>query len=568
MKLSRLLLLFTTLCLALTACAGPLELTQEPSPEPSASVAAQLPISPTPTQAEMATEGPSWWQDVVFYEIFVRSFMDSDGDGIGDFQGIISRLDYLNDGDPQTTSDLGVGGIWLMPIFPSPSYHGYDVTDYQNVNPDYGSLQDFKDLLDACHQRGIRVIIDFVINHTSSQHPWFQQAVAGNAGYHDWYVWSPSRPGTPGPWGETAWYLAENGEYYYAPFWSEMPDLNYHNPMVTRAIQNATRFWLDLGVDGFRVDAARYLFEENPALQDARSTIAWFQDWRQYYKSLNPQAFTVGEVWADLQIAAKYNQPSKGMDSLFMFDLAADTLGGVYSPDPSRVIKAYQDALVYFPDGDFSTFLTNHDQQRVASFFSGKLNKEKTAAFIYLTGPGTPFIYYGEEIGMKGKKPDENLRTPMQWSAESQAGFTSGTPWRAVNSDWEETNVVTLAQDPDSLLNWYRSLTALRNQQPALRSGAYLPLISSCRSVYATLRILPGHAPLLAVMNLAAIKAEGCTLSLEGSSLEAGSYSTNDLWGSSGLTAIELGSGGSLNALKLDPTLEGGEGFVLELISD
>ena len=204
----------------------------------------------------------------------------------------------------------------------------------------------------------------------------------------------------------------------------------------------------------------------------------------------------------------------------------------------------------------------------MASFFSGKLNKEKTAAFIYLTGPGTPFIYYGEEIGMKGKKPDENLRTPMQWSAESQAGFTSGTPWRAVNSDWEETNVVTLAQDPDSLLNWYRSLTALRNQQPALRSGAYLPLISSCRSVYATLRILPGHAPLLAVMNLAAIKAEGCTLSLEGSSLEAGSYSTNDLWGSSGLTAIELGSGGSLNALKLDPTLEGGEGFVLELISD
>ncbi|HNX45613.1 MAG TPA: alpha-amylase family glycosyl hydrolase [Anaerolineaceae bacterium] len=512
--------------------------------------------------------GIGWWNDVTFYEIFVRSFKDSDGDGVGDFQGIISQLDYLNDGDPNTSTDLGIGGLWLMPIFPSPSYHGYDVSDYMSVNPDYGTIADFKQLLEECHQRGIHVIIDLVINHTSSDHPWFQAAVDGNAGYHDWYVWSKTKPtNTSGPWGNNAWYEASNGEYYYAPFTKEMPDLNYHNPMVTKAMDNVTSFWLNLGVDGFRVDAARYLFEESPALQDTKSTITWFQEWRKYYKNINPEAFTVGEVWTDLQITAKYNEPTKGMDSLFMFDLAADVLGGVYSPDPSRVIKAYQDALTYFPDGTFSTFLTNHDQQRVASFFSDKLSKQKIAAFTYLTGPGIPFIYYGEEIGMTGGKPDPNIRTPMQWNEEKNSGFTSGKPWMAVNANFPQKNVELLTNNPDSLLSWYRTLVNLRANTPELRLGEYLPLISSCRSVYAVLRTLPDSTPVLAVINLAVTKAENCTISLEASPAQAGDYNVQDLWGISHLEAVTIATGGGIPEFPLSTTLEGGESFIVRLIN-
>ena len=209
------------LSLLLAAC-QPAVQTAEPTvtAEPSA------PAAPLPTETDElpADEDPmSWWNEVVFYEIFVRSFKDSDGDGIGDFQGIISQLDYLNDGDPSTMDDLGIGGIWLMPIMPSPSYHGYDVTNYQTVNPDYGTLGDFKQLLEECHQRGIHVVIDFVINHTSSEHPWFLSSQEPASGFRNWYVWEGKNPGRSGPWGQNAWYET-NGYYYYAPFWSEMPD--------------------------------------------------------------------------------------------------------------------------------------------------------------------------------------------------------------------------------------------------------------------------------------------------------------------------------------------------------
>jgi len=286
------------LLLLLAACQPAPTATQTPAPTESPTPA---PPAATATPEVAQPEDVSgWWNDVVFYEIFVRSFKDSNGDGIGDFQGIIQQLDYLNDGDPQTTDDLGIGALWLMPINPSPSYHGYDVTDYKAVNPDYGTLDDFKQLLEACHARGIRVIIDFVINHTSTQHPWFKAALAGDPQYKDYYVWSTKDPGSLGPWGQKPWYRAANGEYYYAVFWDQMPDLNYHNPAVTEAILDASRFWLELGVDGFRVDAARYLYEEGVATQDTKGTIQWFQDWRAFYKPLNPEAYTVGEVWTDL----------------------------------------------------------------------------------------------------------------------------------------------------------------------------------------------------------------------------------------------------------------------------
>lgn len=548
------------LSLLLAAC-QPAVQTAEPTvtAEPSA------PAAPLPTETDElpADEDPmSWWNEVVFYEIFVRSFKDSDGDGIGDFQGIISQLDYLNDGDPSTMDDLGIGGIWLMPIMPSPSYHGYDVTNYQTVNPDYGTLGDFKQLLEECHQRGIHVVIDFVINHTSSEHPWFLSSQEPASGFRNWYVWEGKNPGRTGPWGQNAWYET-NGYYYYAPFWSEMPDLNYHEPMVTKAIYNASKFWLDLGVDGFRVDAARYLFEEGVTQQDSKSSIAWFQDWRNYYLDIKPQAYTVGEVWTDTQIIAKYNEPTRGMQQYFMFDLAADVLGGIYSPDPSRIMKSYLDTLEYFPDQQFATFLTNHDQQRVASYFSSRLQPQKLAAFVYLTGPGTPYLYYGEEIGMIGGKPDELIRKPMQWSAQANAGFSDAEPWQELAKGWEETNVETESADPDSLLNWYKALVNTRNQLPTLQKGSYLPFISSCRRLYTVARVYEDQV-VLVMANLGVQTMENCTISIEESPL-AGTWNVENVWGESPFSEITFSDNGSLSEFLVAPLIEGGQTLILTL---
>lgn len=521
------------------------------------------------TTEQVATErtpetepSQGWWNNVVFYEIFVRSFKDSDGDGIGDFRGIIEKLDYLNDGDPETNTDLGISGIWLMPIFPSPSYHGYDVTDYQAVNPDYGTLQDFQDLVEACHERGIRVIIDFVVNHTSSEHPWFLSAKDKASEYRNWYVWSDVMPSQKGPWGQNAWYQS-NGSFYYAPFWSGMPDLNYKEPKVTEAMYDATKFWLDMGVDGFRVDAARYLVEDGVTLQDSKGSIEWFQKWREYYLGINPQTYTVGEVWTDTQIIAKYGQPTRGMQEYFMFDLAADILGGLYSPDPSRIMASYLESLKYFPDQQFATFLTNHDQQRVASFFSSKLDRQKLAAFIYLTGPGTPYIYYGEEIGMTGNKPDERIRTPMQWSSEENAGFSGAAPWEPLNEGWEELNVAAQDSDPESLLNWYRGLVNLRNQYPALQKGDYIPFTSSCRRLYTVARI-EGDEVLLTVANLGVQTLENCTIALEGGDL-AGTWQTEAVWGKAPFSEITFAEDGSLTDFVVAEILDGGETFILKL---
>jgi alpha-amylase len=517
--------------------------------------------TPMPTP-EPEPEANAWWQDVVFYEIFVRSFKDSDGDGVGDFQGMIQMLDYLNDGDPDTHDDLGIGGIWLMPINPSPSYHGYDVTDYYAVNPDYGTMEDFKELLAEAEKRGIKIIIDLVINHTSTQHPWFEASRDPESEYHDWYVWSETHPQIPGPWFQNAWHRdATNGLYYYGIFWGGMPDLNFDNPAVTEEILNISKFWLEeVGVDGFRVDAARYLFADGVAQQDTKETIKWFEDWRLFYETINPEAFTVGEVWTDLQVTAKYAQ---GMNSLFMFDLAEDIKGGIFAPDPSRIIKSYLDTLSYFPEGHFSTFLSNHDQQRVMSLLNGDHQKAKLAAYIYLTGPGVPFIYYGEEIGMLGNKPDELLRTPMQWSGEPGAGFTTGTPWQPQNSDYQEVNVALQDADPDSLLTQYRTLVHLRNQHPALRAGAYLPFTSTCRQLYPVLRV-DGDQTMILLANLTRRPMEDCTISIEESPL-SGLYTVEVLFGEETFADFNFADNGAVSDYQVPAVLEPYQQFILRL---
>ncbi len=453
-----------------------------PTPAPPTAVPAE------PTAIPPAVDERGWWETAVFYEIFVRSFNDSNGDGIGDFNGITEKLDYLNDGDPNTTTDLGITGIWLMPIFPSPSYHGYDVTDYQAVNPQYGTLDDFRNLLNEAHKRGIHIIIDFVINHTSSQHPWFKSAVADkNSPYRDYYIWSETNPGYAGPWGQVVWIPSATG-YYYAIFWDQMPDLNLENPAVTQEVYAASRFWLEeVGVDGFRMDAARHLIEEGEIQVNTPQTHAWFKGFRTDYKAVNPQAITVGEVWDSTSNVAQYLQGDE-LDLAFNFDFADTVLGALQSGTTPAIKFVFKYEFERTKDTIFATFLTNHDQNRVMSALNSDVNKAKIAATILLTFPGVPYLYYGEEIGMSGTKPDEDIRRPMQWTGGANAGFSTATPWRAPYKDYTTLNVASQDADAASLLNLYRQLIHLRSTYPALHNGSLQAVDSKHTQIVAYLR--------------------------------------------------------------------------------
>jgi glycosidase len=435
------------------------------------------------TGLPQGTDGYPWWNDTVFYEIFVRSFYDSDGDGIGDFNGITARLDYLNDGDPATTTDLGVTGLWLMPIHPSPSYHGYDVTDYYAVNPQFGTMEDFKVLLDEAHARGIRVTIDWVPNHTSNQHPWFEQAKDPDSPYRDWYRWTTEQ--FPGP----GWRYGGGGASYYANFAEYMPDLNYANPAVVAEMKNVVRFWLkEVGIDGFRLDAAKHIHEEGSVTENTPGTHAWYKDLRPFYKGVDPQAMMVGEVADDSQTVSTYLQGDE-LDLAFDFDLAGKILTAVQAQSGEDFGDFLSRELTLFQPGQFATFLTNHDQNRAMSVLSDDVEVAKNAAFLLLTSPGVPFLYYGEEIGMLGEKPDEDIRLPLQWSQEENAGFTTGSPWRAPADDFTTKNIAAQTSNPGSLLSLYRVLIQLRNNHAALRVGDFHELRSGHRSVFASLRV-------------------------------------------------------------------------------
>lgn len=449
---------------------------------------------PTPTPVAPGTEGLPWWNDAVFYEIFVRSFRDSDGDGVGDFNGITEKLDYLQ--------ELGIRGIWLMPINPSPSYHGYDVTDYYAVNLDYGSMDDFRRLLEEAHKRDIKIIIDLVLNHTSSQHPWFKSALTPGGEYRDWYVWSETDPGTLGPWGAKAWYRASNGQYYYAIFWDQMPDLNFSTTAVREETRKIASFWLeDVGIDGFRLDAVRYLAEDEK-LADSTANHLFLEEWGKYYRTVDPQTFTVGEAWTDNANVKKYVDSNAELDSAFNFDLSAALLKSLNESNNTNLRFVLQTTVRDFPEQDNANFITNHDMPRVMNQLStDKEQKAKVAAGILLTAPGIPFIYYGEEIGMSGTKPDELIRTPMQWTSEEGAGFTSGTPWEVINSDYTAVNVAAQAGDSSSLLEHYRALIQLRNAHSALRIGKIHVAESDSNKLVAFLRA-SGDETILALFNI------------------------------------------------------------------
>jgi alpha-amylase len=457
------------------------------------------------------TGGQPWWNDTTFYEIFVRSFSDSDGDGVGDLDGLIRKIDYLNDGDPATASDLGITGVWLMPIMASPSYHGYDVTDYYRVNPTYGTNEDFKRLIAEAHQRGIRVIIDLVLNHTSSEHPWFIESQDPNSPKRDWYVWSAEEPQGKG------WHPGVNGDYYYGYFGEHMPDLNYKNPAVTEEIHKVVRFWLEeMGADGFRLDAVKYLQEDGKRIEHTPATHEWLKDFNKFYKGIDPQAFTVGEVWNDSGTSAKY--VGDELDATFDFGLAEAMIQSAVGSNRDNAELAGQTTVDAYPPGQFATFLANHDQNRTRSRLLDE-GQAKTAATLQLAFGGVPFIYYGEEIGMQGTKPDENIRRPMQWTAEG--GFTTGTPWNAYYEDYRERNVASQDGDPDSLLNHYRALIRLRSEHEALRVGDWQPVASEDDAVYAAL-LSTDKEQLLVLINLGSKPVSDYRLSLESSPLKPG----------------------------------------------
>ena len=479
----------------LAACSGgdesatPVPTTVQVEAPASPTVVAQITPEPSgPTDDLYAgTDGMPWWNDAVFYEVFVRSFRDSDGDGTGDINGLIEQLDYLNDGDPTTNDDLGVTGIWLMPIMESPSYHGYDVVDYFQVDEEYGTEEDFRRLVEEAHARGIRVIVDLVTNHTSREHPWFQEARDPDSDRRDWYVWEEENPGYRGPWGQQVWHK-EGDEYYYGVFWEGMPDLNYENPEVTEAMYGAARYWLeDMGADGFRLDAIKHVVEDGRLQENTPATHEWLQGFYTFYKDVNPEAFAVGEAWTGTQQVLDYTGDE--VDVAFQFDLAEDIISASRDGLGSLVSKTQAEIVEAYPPGQYATFIANHDQNRVMSQLRGDEDGAKIAASILLTSPGVPFIYYGEEIGMMGAKPDEDIRRPMQWTGDGPgAGFSDGRPWRPPYEDFEERNVALQETDPDSLLSHYRSLIHLRNDHEALRSGDWTLVETSPGRLYAFLR--------------------------------------------------------------------------------
>ena len=434
------------------------------------SAAMLLPAAPAPA-ATPASAGTTQAPSDVYYEIFVRSWYDSDGDGTGDLNGVTAKLDYLK--------SLGVDGIWLMPINPSPSYHGYDITDYEAINPQYGTMADFERLLREAHQRGIKVVLDLVINHTSDESPWFKAAQDPHSPYRHWYEWATPATdlkaisATGGP----LWHALPDGDHYLGVFVAQMPDLDYDTPAVRAEMIKVGRFWLDKGVDGFRLDAAQHIYDDRETDADnpvaLKKNLAWWREFHQGIDVSNPHAWLVGEV-------ARQNPddltPWMGaLDAVFDFPLAirlVDSAKEERDRDISATLERMSAAYRTAAHGryDNAPFLSNHDQERVMSQLANNPDHMRTAAAMLLTLPGHPFIYYGEELGMRGEKPDPQLREPMRWyRAGKGPGETTWEGWSA--GDGPAVTVEAQQADPASLLNWYRMLIQWRKDIPALRDG-------------------------------------------------------------------------------------------------
>ncbi|HTE31483.1 MAG TPA: alpha-amylase family glycosyl hydrolase [Chryseolinea sp.] len=416
------------------------------------------------------------WPLGVKYEVFVLSYADGNGDGKGDFTGLTQKLDYL--------ADLGIDGIWLMPIMKSPSYHKYDVTDYKSIHPDYGSVDDFKKFVAEAHRRNIKVIIDLILNHTGSDHPWFQSALKDpKSPYHDYYVWANKdsireQISKKGPSFDsdniTQWHPVNGdtlADHYYGFFWAGMPDLNFDNPRVRNEFVDIGKFWLqDMGVDGFRFDAAKHIYPTERATDNH----AFWQSYRAELEKINPNVYLVGEVWSPAKDAAPY---LKGIPSLFNFDMGYAITATVNAGiDTAHLISKYKEINDYYKSQASAyldaTFLKNHDQNRILSELGGNKAKARIAAGILLTLPGTPYLYYGEEIGMLGMKPDESIREPFIWNAPGKDPLQ--TSWEKPKYSNSESVVPLSDQQNDqaSLFACYKKLIHFRNDNDIMLRGS------------------------------------------------------------------------------------------------
>jgi alpha-glucosidase len=472
-----------------------------------------------------------WWKRGAIYQIAVSSFADSDGDGRGDLRGILERLDYLNDG---TDASLGVDAIWLTPINSSPMRDfGYDVSDYRSVDPRFGTMRDLEDLLTACHERGMRVMMDLVLNHTSDEHPWFVESRSSRDNTRrDWYVWRDGRS----PWSPPNRWLAavegsawENdattGQYYYHAFMPFQPDLNWRNEEVRREMFDIAAFWLDKGIDGFRLDLVNFLYEDellrdNPFKWGTRPYLAQMhlhdfsqpesleaiKELRRLTDRYADRAL-MGEVFSDTPVDC-VTFLGDGTDALHM-SFYLDFIRRKWSA------REYRDSVGWLEehipvDGWPCYYLNNHDLKRTYGRLGGSRDadaKAKVTAAMLLTLRGTPIIYNGEEIGMPTAKVPRSLmddplgrkfwplqvgrdgsRTPMQWSATDNAGFSSSQPWLPVDPSHVVRNVEHQSGSPGSLLDWYRRLVALRRSRPALQVGSYRAVDGVPEGVYAYLR--------------------------------------------------------------------------------
>lgn len=537
----------------------------------------------------------AWWREAIVYEIYPRSFLDTDGDGRGDLAGILERVDYL--------ATLGVDVVWITPIYPSPGVdNGYDISDYRAIDPGYGTFEEWQALRDALHARGIRLIMDLVVNHTSDQHPWFRASRASKSNpLRDYYIWRPGRNGhEPNNWGSafggSAWTLdPQTGEYYLHIFSPAQPDLNWDNPEVRREIRDIVRWWLDHDIDGFRMDVIN-LISKVPGFPDAPVRTAGEWQWGgqhfthgprlvEYLEELRREALkkdvmVVGEApGVTTEHALDLAHETGALDMLFHFehmDLGhrqAD-LGKWFRSDwPLQELKAvvtrWQTELHGRAWNSF--YLSNHDQPRAVSRFGDdrryRVESAKMLGTLLLTLQATPYIYQGEEIGMtnapfadisqyrdietlnfyrefsagRGYTEEEvlsairassrdNARTPMQWSGEAHAGFTSGTPWIGLNPNYTSVNVERSLRDPDSVFHYYRRLIQLRKNEPTLIYGKYEIIAEHHDQVFAYVRSL-GRDRLLVALNFSgetAVFALPGELDCDDCELMIGNYPASD----------------------------------------
>jgi glycosidase len=422
-------------------------------------------------QAQPSAPSRPWWKDSVFYEIFVRSFQDSNGDGIGDLNGVTSRLDYVQ--------NLGANALWLMPIFTSPSYHGYDAIDYRAVNPDYGTMDDFKNLVAQSHARGIRVILDLAINHTSDQAPAFQAGLQNaQSPLESLYLWFEQ---AITPWKGMGHFVpVAPHRYYYATFSKNMPDLNWHNPAVLTEVESILHYWSALGVDGFRLDAARYYVKGPEGETDTPGTHQAIEAFTQNLKRDYPNAFFVGEVWADAATIGPYVNTGRELDLAFDFPVSGGLVTSLESENAAPFLSSLRAVSSQVRSGDsLGTFITNHDMIRVASDVKGNTAQLKLGAAALFTLPGTPFVYYGEELGLPNGPTSNDLdkRTPMPWDMDTDmgrgAGFTTGTPWKSFSTLDPSISVAAEAGDPSSVLETYRRWIHTRTASETLAHGGF-----------------------------------------------------------------------------------------------